>query len=66
MLCWQEYYKQIESIEELKRAVQFPKLESLPSDFLEQMEGYVQEAPRKVDTTTKEVVARKASPHKAV
>lgn len=41
--------------------MQFPKLESLPSDFLEQMEGYVQEAPRKMDTTTKEVVARKVS-----
>lgn len=36
----------MEQIEELKRAVQFPKLESLPSDFLAQMEEYVKEAPR--------------------
>lgn len=49
----------MESIEELKRAVQFPKLENLPSDFLTQMEGYVKEAPRKVDDTTKEIAVRK-------
>ena len=49
----------MESIEELKRSVQFPKLESLPSDFLTQMEGYVREAPRKVDSTTAEVVAKR-------
>ena len=55
----QEYYKQVESIEELKRAVQFPMLENLPADFLTQMEGYVKEAPRKVDETTNEVIVRK-------
>ena len=45
----QDYYREVEQIEELKRAVQFPKLENLPSDFLTQMEGYVKEAPRPLD-----------------
>jgi hypothetical protein len=42
----QQYYQQIEQIDELKRAITFPKLESPPADFLHQMEAYVKEAPR--------------------
>ena len=60
-LLSQEYYQQVESIEELKRSVQFPKLENLPSDFLTQMEGYVKEAPQRVDTRTSEVVSKKVN-----
>lgn len=45
----QQYYQQIEQIEELRRAIQFPKLESPPADFLTQMEAYAKEAPRPYD-----------------
>lgn len=55
----QEYYKQVEDIEELRRAVQFPQLENLPSDFLNQMEGYVKDAPRTMDQTGQEIAIRK-------
>jgi hypothetical protein len=60
-LVFQEYYKQVEDIEELRRAVQFPKLENLPSDFLTQMEGYVKDAPRKMDQNGQEVAIRKVT-----
>lgn len=53
----------MEDIEELRRAVQFPKLENLPSDFLTQMEGYVKDAPRKMDQTGQEVAVRKVPTH---
>ncbi len=45
----QAYYREIESIEDLKRAIQFPKLEAPPADFLAQMENYCREAPRPLD-----------------
>ena len=45
----QQYYTQIEQIDELKRSITFPKLESPPADFLHQMEAYVKEAPRPMD-----------------
>lgn len=45
----QQYYQQVEQIEELKRTIQFPKLESPPADFLAQMEAYAKEAPRPYD-----------------
>lgn len=48
----QQYYQQIEQIEELRRAIQFPKLESPPADFLTQMEAYAREAPRPYDEST--------------
>ena len=48
----QQYYQQIEQIEELKRAIQFPKLESPPADFLTQMEAYAKEAPRPYDESS--------------
>ena len=56
----QDYYREVEQIEELKRAVQFPKLENLPSDFLNQMEGYVKEAPRPLDEAA--IAAKKVRP----
>lgn len=48
----QQFYQQIEQIEELRRAIQFPKLESPPADFLTQMEAYAKEAPRPYDEST--------------
>ena len=45
----QDYYRSVEQIEELKRAIQFPKLEALPADFLHQMEEYCREAPRPLE-----------------
>ena len=44
----QAYYRGLEQIDGLRHTVQFPKLESPPADFLEQMENYVREAPRHV------------------
>ncbi len=44
----QAYYRALEQIDGLRHTVQFPKLESPPGDFLEQMEGYVRDAPRHV------------------
>ncbi|KAK9841579.1 hypothetical protein WJX74_008216 [Apatococcus lobatus] len=44
----QAYYRSLEQIDGLRHSVQFPKLESPPADFLEQMENYVREAPRHV------------------
>lgn len=41
----------MQKLEPLKSMIQFPKLENLPADFLTQMEEYVKEAPKKVDTT---------------
>ena len=50
LLCFpQEYYHAIEGIEDMRRAIQFPKLEPPPQDFLRQMEEYVREAPRPLD-----------------
>ena len=49
MYLSQQYYTQIEQIDELKRSITFPKLESPPADFLHQMEAYVKEAPRPMD-----------------
>ena len=43
---------QVEQIEELRRTIQFPKLESPPADFLAQMEAYAKEAPRPYDEAT--------------
>ena len=48
----QQYYQQVEQIEELNRTIQFPKLESPPADFLAQMEAYAKEAPRPYDEAT--------------
>lgn len=45
----QDYYRAVEQIEDLRRAIQFPKLEPPPADFLAQMEGYCREAPRPLD-----------------
>ncbi|KAK9813333.1 hypothetical protein WJX73_000925 [Symbiochloris irregularis] len=45
----QEYYQAIEGIEDMRRAIQFPKLEPPPLDFLHQMEDYCREAPRPLD-----------------
>ena len=47
-LWLQAYYRSLEQIDGLRHSVQFPKLESPPADFLEQMENYVREAPRHV------------------
>ena len=49
----------MQKLEPLKNMIQFPKLESLPADFLSQMEEYVRDAPRNV--TTAGSVAQKAS-----
>lgn len=48
VLLLQAYYRSLEQIDGLRHSVQFPKLESPPADFLEQMENYVREAPRHV------------------
>ena len=58
----QQYYQQIEQIEELRRAIQFPKLESPPADFLTQMEAYAKEAPRPYDETTGTAGSKKVNP----
>ncbi|DBA72856.1 TPA: hypothetical protein ACH3X2_009827 [Trebouxia sp. C0005] len=59
----QQYYQQIEQIEELRRAIQFPKLESPPADFLTQMEAYAKEAPRPYDESSGAVTgSKKRSP----
>lgn len=55
----QQYYQQIEQIEELRRAIQFPKLESPPADFLTQMEAYAKEAPRPYDESSGAVTGSK-------
>jgi len=55
----QQYYQQIEQIEELRRAIQFPKLESPPADFLTQMEAYAKEAPRPYDESSGSVTGSK-------
>lgn len=55
----QQYYQQIEQIEELRRAIQFPKLESPPADFLTQMEAYAKEAPRPYDESSGTVTGSK-------
>ena len=57
----QQYYQQIEQIEELRRAIQFPKLESPPADFLTQMEAYAREAPRPYDESTGAAGSKKVS-----
>ena len=46
----QDYYTQMQKVEELKSQIQFPRLESLPADFLTQMEEYVKDAPRNMDS----------------
>ena len=58
----QQYYQQIEQIEELRRAIQFPKLESPPADFLTQMEAYAKEAPRPYDESSGAVTGSKKVP----
>lgn len=45
----QAYYREVEQIDDLKRAIQFPKLEPPPADFLVQMDNYAKEAPRSLD-----------------
>ena len=58
----QQYYQQIEQIEELRRAIQFPKLESPPADFLTQMEAYAKEAPRPYDESAGTAGSKKVNP----
>ena len=62
----QQYYQQIEQIEELRRAIQFPKLESPPADFLTQMEAYAKEAPRPYDESSGAVTGSKKVLHFAL
>lgn len=57
----QQYYQQVEQIEELKRTIQFPKLESPPADFLAQMEAYAKEAPRPYDEASGVAGSKKVS-----
>lgn len=49
----------MEQIEELRRTIQFPKLESPPADFLAQMEAYAKEAPRPYDEATGQAGSKK-------
>lgn len=58
----QQYYQQVEQIEELRRTIQFPKLESPPADFLAQMEAYAKEAPRPYDEASGVAGSKKKSP----
>lgn len=58
----QGYYREMEKIEELKRAVQFPTLEPPPADFLAQMENYCAEAPRSLDDAVASKKARARRP----
>ncbi|KAK9806363.1 hypothetical protein WJX72_011503 [[Myrmecia] bisecta] len=48
----QAYYRAMEQIDDLRRAIQFPKLESPPADFVKQMENYVKDCPRPLDDQT--------------
>lgn len=58
----QAYYREIEAIEDLTRAIQFPKLEAPPADFLAQMENYCREAPRPLDEHAHKKVPRLGAP----
>lgn len=46
------YYATIEQIEEVKRAMQLPKLSAPPTDFIRSMEQYITEAPRPAEGET--------------
>lgn len=42
-------YRESEGLDEIKRAINFPKLEMPPADFLQNMEDYAKQAPRQFD-----------------
>ena len=42
-------YRDSESMDEIKRVINFPKLEMPPADFLQNMEDYAKHAPRQFD-----------------
>lgn len=45
----QSMYRESEGLDEIKRAINFPKLEMPPADFLQNMEDYARQAPRQFD-----------------
>ncbi|CAK0754615.1 hypothetical protein CVIRNUC_002311 [Coccomyxa viridis] len=45
----QAMYRDSESMDEIKRVINFPKLEMPPADFLQNMEDYAKHAPRQFD-----------------
>lgn len=42
-------YRESEGLDEIKRVINFPKLEMPPADFLQNMEDYARQAPRQFD-----------------
>ena len=42
-------YRESEGLDEIKRVINFPKLEMPPADFLQNMEDYAKQAPRQFD-----------------
>ena len=49
LCCLQAMYRESEGLDEIKRAIKFPKLEMPPADFLQNMEDYAKQAPRQFD-----------------
>ncbi|CAL5227469.1 g10446 [Coccomyxa viridis] len=45
----QAMYRDCEGLDEIKRVINFPKLEMPPADFLQNMEDYAKQAPRQFD-----------------
>lgn len=60
VLCrLQAFYRESESLDDIKRVINFPKLEMPPADFLQNMEEYAKQAPRQFDDSgPKKVRAR--------
>ena len=60
-------YRDCEGLDEIKRVINFPKLEMPPADFLQNMEDYAKQAPRQFDDSgPKKVSAATAHVHKPV
>ena len=52
-------YRESQSLDDIKRVINFPKLEMPPGDFLQNMEDYAKQAPRQFDNSgPKKVRAR--------
>jgi hypothetical protein len=54
-------YRESEGLDEIKRAINFPKLEMPPADFLQNMEDYAKQAPRQFDDSGPKKVSASAA-----
>lgn len=52
----QGFLRHIEQIDGLKGLWQFPQLRPIPSDFVDEMEAYIKEAPRALDGDAKKAM----------